>query len=214
MTVRFAREPLTDALWAEAFPLLREHWREVAAFPDIPLEPDRERYAVLEANGALACFTAREAHDGMWTMHHSDKTGEHSTTPLSPPLVGYALYVVAPNLHYSSSLQAVQDVIYLDPSMRGTGVGYRFIKYCDEQLTTMGVQVVMQHLKAKLDAKMGFSRLLERQGYELTDLVYAKRLDKPEWKYIARIESIDQAKLTAPAEPKQLVYADGRLVEV
>jgi hypothetical protein len=158
--IQFAREPLTESLWDEAMPLLSAHWDEIAAFKDIPLEPDRELYAAGEANGILRCFTAR------------DDTAQRFRFP-GAMLVGYALYFVRSNPHYKSSLQANQDVIYLAPSVRG-GTGYKFIAWCDNQLAAEGVQVVYQHVKAKHD----FGKLLERQGYDLVDQIYAKRLGK------------------------------------
>lgn len=149
-TIVFAREPLTDALWADAMPLLVAHWGEVAHYPDIPLEPDVAMYRAAEANGAVRCFTARD--------------GEQ--------VVGYALFFVRANPHYASSVQAVQDVLYLAPQVRG-GTGYKFIRWCDEQLKAEGVQAVYQHVKSAHD----FGKLLERQGYELVDYIFAKRLD-------------------------------------
>lgn len=144
------REPLTDALWDEAMPLLEAHWREIAHFPDIPLDPDRAVYAACEAAGILRCFTVRS--DGA--------------------LAGYALFTVRRNPHYRSSMQASQDVIYIAPTARG-GAGYRFIRWCDEQLAAEGIQVVYHHIKAAHN----FGPMLERMGYELVDLIYAKRLD-------------------------------------
>ena len=55
------------------------------------------------------------------------------------------------------------------------GAGERFIRYCDEQLRAQGVQAVYHHVKAK----QSFGPTLTRQGYELVDLIYAKRLDRP-----------------------------------
>ncbi len=153
MSVVFARETLTDALWAEALPLLQKHWREVAHFQDIPLDPDRERYDAIDRSGLQRFYTAR-ASGGL--------------------LIGYASFVVAANLHYQTSVQAVQDVVYIHPDFRG-GTGYRFIAWCDEQLKAEGVQAVYHHVKAAHN----FGPLLERQGYDLVDLIYAKRLDTP-----------------------------------
>lgn len=163
--IQFAREPLTDSLWSEALPLLHGHWKEVAHFPDIELSPDFALYAANEAAGVLRCFTAREEvrydHPEIETL-----SGWR--------LVGYALYFVRANPHYRQSVQAVQDVIYLAPSVRG-GTGYKFIAWCDEQLAAEGVQAVYQHVKQAHN----FGKLLERQGYDLVDLIYAKRLDLP-----------------------------------
>lgn len=148
--VVFAKEPLTDALWDEALPLLFDHWKEVAHYHDIKLNPDRDSYNVNQQVGLLRCFTARQ--EGR--------------------LVGYSLFFVRPHLHYADTIFAYQDVIYVDPKARGS-TGYRFICYCDAQLKAEGVNVVTQHIKAAHN----FGKMLERQGYELMDLIYTKRLD-------------------------------------
>lgn len=155
MDARFAVEPLTAALWDEAWPLLVEHWREIAHYPDIPLSPDQATYTASAAAGIVRVFTAR--------------------TP-SGALVGYALFFVRPNPHYAESLQAAQDVIYLHPSMRGFN-GIKFLRYCDEQLQAEGVQVVYQHVKVR--AGQDFGPILERMGYERIDAIYGRRLDIP-----------------------------------
>lgn len=150
-TIRMARETLTRELWLEAMPLLHAHWREIAHYPDILLDVDVDAYTRCEDAGMVRCFTARQ--DGA--------------------LVGYALFFVRPNLHYQASIQAVQDVLYLAPAVRG-GAGFRFIRWCDEQLAASAIQVVYHHVKSAHN----FGPLLERMGYELVDLIYAKRLDK------------------------------------
>lgn len=192
-SVTFAREPLTDALWDEAYPLLEAHWREVAHFQDIPLEPDVARYRANEQAGVIRFYTAREVPTGDASLFlecshchvlamaagpchlgGTCQTCGNGTFRFGATLVGYALYIVNSNPHYASSIQAVQDVIYLDPAVRG-GTGYKFIKWCDEQLAAEGVQASYHHVKAAHN----FGKLLERQGYELVDLIYAKRLDAP-----------------------------------
>ncbi len=155
----FAQEPLSADLWAEAMPLLVAHWAEVAHFKDIPLEPDLAMYRAADLNGAVRVFTVR-------------RTEFVADNVLRDVLVGYALFTVRPNPHYASSVQAFQDVLYIDPTARG-GTGYRFIKWCDEQLRAEGIAAVYQHVKAAHD----FGKILERQGYELVDYIYAKRLD-------------------------------------
>lgn len=168
MSVTFAREPLTDALWDEALPLLHAHWKEIARFPDIELAPDRALYASSEAAGILRCFTARQ-----WPMFQLNA----DLVPVKVDdgvLVGYALYFVRPAPHYRHSVQAVQDVLYLSPSVRG-GTGYKFIRWCDEQLAAEGAQCVYQHVKTAHD----FGKILERQGYEQVERIFVKRLDLP-----------------------------------
>ncbi|HEY2851146.1 MAG TPA: hypothetical protein VGI97_14805 [Gemmatimonadaceae bacterium] len=164
--VRFHREPLTQAIWDEALPLLFAHWKEVAHYQDIELTPDRERYDALERNGALRTFTARTDDAAVY--------GDEPFEIIVPrgTLVGYALFVVTPNLHYRQILQAQQDVIYIQPNHRGT-MPIRFFKFCEEELFGEGIDVICHHTKAK--DELNFGHLVERQGYELMDQLYVKR---------------------------------------
>lgn len=128
--------------------LLKEHWSEIAHYPDIPLAPDWETYCKAEAIGALRVYVARAE---------------------SAP-VGYAIFFVRPHLHYKTSIQAQQDVLFVAKEHRGFGA--KFLQWCDEQLRAEGVQVILHHVKAAHD----FGPLLKRLGYELVDLVYARRV--------------------------------------
>lgn len=167
----FAREPLTHALIDEMLPLLRAHWREIATYQDIPLKIDATGYVDAEDAGILRCFTARSTPQANY----------------APPLVGYAVYFVRPHMHYCESVQAVQDVLYLDPSMRG-GAGFRLIAWCDDQLRAEGVQVVHHHVKIAHD----FGKILERQGYECVERIYAKRLDITGDRVVAAILDVER----------------------
>ncbi len=148
--MQFQREPAITPLFNEMMPLLTLHWKEIAHFQDIPLEPDFETYAKLDEMGMLRTFTAR------------DPEGK---------LVGYAVFFVKANLHYKSSIQAVQDVIFIDPTVRGFGAN--FILWCDEQLREEKIDAVYHHIKAAHN----FGPMLERLGYSLVDLIYTKRLN-------------------------------------
>lgn len=149
--MKYAREALADVR-AEIAPLLEAHWREIAHYQDILLDPDWEFYAAIEELGRLRIFTARD--DGR--------------------LVGYGVFFVSPNRHYRASIQAAQDILFVHPDYRGRTCGARLIKFCDEQCRAENIQVIYHHIKAAHD----FGPLLIHCGYELVDLIYAKRLDK------------------------------------
>lgn len=151
--IQFKREPLTRALWDEAMPLIQKHWHEVAFYEDIPLNPDWNVYSAAASAGQVVVFTARKNQ---------------------VELVGYALYFVKPGPHYLGSIQAAQDVIYLDPAVRGL-TGTAFIQYIDAALAEDGVQVVFQHAKV---AHPALGRVLERIGYQKQDIIYSRRLDR------------------------------------
>lgn len=149
--MRYQAEQISR-LWDEARPLLVAHWREIARYPDIPLAPDIQGYRAIEDSGQLRCYTVRD----------------------DERLVGYAVFIVRPNPHYCGSIQASQDVLFLDPQYRRGMAGVRLIRFAEEQLRTEGVQVIYHH--AKRTNRVG--ELLLRLGYELVDEVYAKRLDR------------------------------------
>lgn len=150
-SVRFHRET-AHGLWDEIMPLLERHWREIARYQDIPLDPDEDRYLGLEEAGILRCYTCR--------------VGEE--------LVGYGIYVVQANAHYKGSLQAHQDVLFLAPEYRKSRIGVGLIRFADDELRAEGVQCVYQHVKEAHN----FGPLLERLGYELVDHIYGRRLDR------------------------------------
>lgn len=147
------REVFTSELFEEIEPLARMHWREIAHYPDIPLDVDVARFVALEQAGALRFFTAR----------------------LDGTLVGYACFIVTPHSHYCGSLHAMQDVLFVDPACRCSSIGIRLIRRSEAALAAEDVQVVTQHAKA---ARAPLHAILPREGYELVDLVYAKRLDR------------------------------------
>lgn len=147
----FSREPATQELCDELKPLLEKHYTEIAHYLDIPLDPAFEQYIAMENVGALRVFTAR----------------------LEGKLIGYSIFFVRPNLHYRSSLQAAQDILFIDPDHRKGSFGGRLIAFCDEELKREGVQVVYHHVKKAHN----FGPLLERMGYQLVDLIYGRRLD-------------------------------------
>lgn len=147
---------LIKGLWPELEPLLTRHKDEIAHYPDIALNVDKATYEALEAAGKLRCYTARTLPDY--------------------ELIGYEVCLVGPNLHYQDSIQAKQDVLYLAPEWRKGRLGLRLVDYADGMLRNEGTQVNYQHVKAK--AGQNFGPALERMGYELVDLIYAKRLDR------------------------------------
>jgi hypothetical protein len=149
---QFSRETSATVI-DEIKPLLDAHYAEIAHYQDIPVNVAYEKYLAVEALGRLRIYTVRSR-------------GE---------LVGYAIFTLAPSLHYSGSLQAMQDVLYLHPWYRKGRVGMRFIEWCDSQLRVDGAQVVYQHQKI---AHPALGKLLARIGYEAIDTIWARRLDR------------------------------------
>ena len=134
--------------------MYKTHYEEIARYKDIELAPDVDRYNMIDGSGGLK----------MYVMY--DDQG----------LQGYAAFFVSPHLHYMGSLQAMQDVLYIQGRHRKTGLGSQFIAFCDEELKSLGVQVVYHHSKVAKD----FGSSLKKLGYEHVENIYAKRLDTVE----------------------------------
>lgn len=148
MSPTFHRETFSQVV-DDIRPLLLDHWKEIAHHRDIPLDPDYGAYARLWDSGRLVIFTVRDGQE----------------------LIGYSIFFLG-HIHYKNSRIAVQDILFVKPERRG-GLGYRFIRWCDEQLRDMGVQVVTHHVKIRV---VDFSPILRRLGYELMDAVYTRSL--------------------------------------
>lgn len=153
VSVTDIRRESFDALWSDASDLLTQHWREIAAYQDIELAVDVDRYRALEAADSLRILTARV--DG--------------------ELIGYAVFIVSSHGHYRHSKQAMQDVFYVHPYYRGLRIGLKLIKASESLLRAEGCQVVHQHVKVD---HPDLGRLLEHQGYTWVERIYSKRLDK------------------------------------
>lgn len=145
------KEEFTRELFDEVYPLLVTHYEEIARYKDIELSVNVDRYVQLQQLGMLSVTTAR----------------------VDDVIVGYVCYMITPNLHYSNSKQAVQDVIYVDPNHRRSRIAFMLLDESEEQLKRAGVQLVMQHVKVYHD----FSKLLVRNGYEFVEKIFMKRID-------------------------------------
>lgn len=161
------REP-SHTLWPEIMPLLIEHKDEIAHYQDIALDPDVDAYNKCEEIGILRCYTAR----------------------LNGELIGYSINFLKHNMHYKQSLQGLQDVLFVAKVHRHGRVGVKLIRFKEEQLQAEGTQVTYEHTKANAQIREALAELyafrgrtdvgalMERLGYELVDLIYAKRLDR------------------------------------
>lgn len=150
--VVFAEETFEQS-WPDAETLIHLHWKEIASYPDIPLDVDVEAYRRAEAAGLLCILTAR----------------------VEGAMIGYVVFVLTPHLHYRTTVYAHQDVLYLHPAHRGRWMGAKMISLADHLLASKGVHVVTQHVKLTHPA---LGRLLERQGYTVVEHLYSKRLDR------------------------------------
>jgi len=149
--IAFSREKITPKLFQELTPLIAGHYVEISHYKDIECVPDWAHYERLDKADILKIFTVRRGDE----------------------LVGYSVFFVAPHPHFKKSIQATEDLLYLDPDFRKGRMGHDFIAFCDKCLADDHVDVVYRHVTTKKD----FSALLTRMEYDLVDLVYARRLN-------------------------------------
>lgn len=113
----------------EILPLIQAHWHEIGAYgEDVPLDPDWQNYAVLEVSGLLHVATARV--DGK--------------------LVGYCVTLVAPHLHYKSTVFAINDLIYVLPEYRGRA-GLKLVLHVLREMRQRKAHSYLFHVKPKYD---------------------------------------------------------------
>ena len=149
--MEIALETMNADLANELSPLLDKHYSELAVHKDIKLNPNWEQYFLMEKMGSLKFFIAR------------NDEGE---------IIGYVAYFISYHIHYMDSLQAQQDVLFVSPDRRGAHAGIKLLKYSEEHLKNIGVDVITQHVKPSHD----FSPLLERLGYSELETIYCKRI--------------------------------------
>ena len=130
--------------------LLPAHYDELCVTKDFPLMPDYVAYGRLCVADMLKCIVARA--DG--------------------ELVGYALFIVQPHLHYMTCKTAFEDIYFLRKDHRLGRTGIRLFQFAEQALRDAGVNRIIMHTKVHLDN----SKLFEYLGYKHTDKLYTKLL--------------------------------------
>lgn len=150
MTVSFQKERF-EPVWRDAQALFRDHWNEIAEMKDVNrLDPDVDEYKKLERVGYLHVMTARD--DGR--------------------LVGYYACFVKRNLHYRSVVVGSDDLYFVHPAYRGTGVGVRLFLAAEQM--QRDANAVLAVLKDKV--AHSHEALFAKLGYEKMENVYWKKL--------------------------------------
>jgi GNAT superfamily N-acetyltransferase len=154
------REIIASEWIDRAWPLLEEHYAELATVPDIMLlKPDVERYQTLEAAGNLFAI-------GMFDTH-VDADGVGAET-----LVGYSVNIVCTNLHYGDLLMCQNDLLFVRKSHRRGMTGMRLITATERAAKERGVKMMLWHAKPGTT----LDRMLPRLGYGIQDVIYSQVL--------------------------------------
>ena len=147
---KYAREDFY-VVKQEADELFYKHWEEIALNKDkIKLNPDWSFYETVYNSGNLGVYTVRK----------------------DAKLVGYFFVVASSHPHYKDHIFANNDIVYIDPDYRKGLVGFKLIKFVEEDLKKMGVSV----LTVSTTVHKPFDAVLERLGFENTERLYSKYL--------------------------------------
>ena len=127
------------------------HWQEIGQDKDvIPLDPDWDRYAALDASGHLAIVTVRKGG----------------------ALIGYAFAIVDTHLHYRSTLFAALDLYFILPAHRGGRTALRLFQVLEAELKARGVVKAVGNTKLAHDQ----GRLFAFLGWREAERLYVKTL--------------------------------------
>jgi GNAT superfamily N-acetyltransferase len=133
--------------------LIEAHWREIAVWQDIPLDPEWAAYENLEKIGMLAIYTVR--------------TEENK-------LVGYAVFIMRRHLHYKGHNWAANDIVFVHPDYRDGRIGRNLVRFWEQDLKARGIHVV--HVNVKV-AHPALDLVLRFEKYKTVETGLEKRLN-------------------------------------
>jgi hypothetical protein len=149
----FTEELFSKNLYDETYPLLLNHWKEMALDTSVPLAPNYEVYQSAADLGNLHCLACRLP---------------------SNKLIGYMVTFLMPSIHYKNSLYAENDLTYIDPEYRQGFLYIKMLREFESQMKMRGVEVIHLHVTVKKD----FGSILERAGYARDEIIYRKKVGK------------------------------------
>lgn len=114
------------------------------------LDPQRQTYFEREQNGTIFLATMRA--NGF--------------------IVAYQVTNVAPGFHYSTTLTATQDLLYVIPEMRDKGLVFPLFRLVRRELLRRGVKI--WHCGFKTAKPFGLDRLLPVLGFSPGDTYLAQ----------------------------------------
>lgn len=128
-------------------PLLIRHWEELAAYPEIPLDPDWDFYRAAAEADLIRGYTAR----------------------LDGQMIGYAIFtIVRRHPHYARSF-AISDILLVLPEHRNFKVGSALFDCFEADLAGFVISISTKNSHPALQA------LCSIRGYEAISSNYSKR---------------------------------------
>ena len=136
----------------ECWGLLEAHWHEIARNKQVMvLNPDRERYAQLQEQGALL------------TLAVLDPDGE---------IVGYSVNFFGPHIHYADLIVCNNDLLFLREDLRPSRIGLQLLKETERAATARGARLMLWHAKENT----ALAKIMPRMGYGVQDIIFSKQL--------------------------------------
>lgn len=140
-----------DQVIADIKPLLHRHWKELAVYEDVPLDPDLNFYKIAEFNNSLAIYTAR----------------------LNGELIGYTIYFLRNRHPHYNVGYAICDITLVLPEHRNAKVATGIFDIAEADLKARGVSIMQTGTKLDHPALAMF---LESRGHAKIETVHSKRL--------------------------------------
>jgi len=154
--VIYRSEPFSS-IAGEGAQLFHKHYLEASANLNEPLNVNWDMFRKLEKAGLEVCVTAR--HTGR--------------------LIGYAVYILIPHMHYKHLSIADSDVFFIDPRYRRGWVGIRLFQAAEGGLAVRGVKGVGQRVKLHVEPGRGgrdLGVMFRYLGYKAVETNYRKRI--------------------------------------
>ena len=130
-------------------PLLPLHHKELAAYPDIPLDPDFGFY--------------RRAWEGDHIRFYTGRLGGE--------LIAYCIMtLVHRHPHYQQNSFAIADIVWVHPDHRNYGIGTALFDFVETDLKGCVIAV------GDKISHPALGLLLKSRGYEALSVSYSKRL--------------------------------------
>ncbi|MCK4501198.1 GNAT family N-acetyltransferase [Candidatus Babeliales bacterium] len=146
--ITYQEEELKNCL-DEMKPLFTEHWEEIALHKDkIKLNPDYDKYLLLDSLGMLHTLTARDGD----------------------VLIGYFVSFIQPHMHYKDVDFAINDILFIHKDYRHGSVGYKLFKKAEASLKDKGIDVLIINSKVDKD----FKPIMDKLGFNRIEYSYSK----------------------------------------
>lgn len=142
----FREESFTEIL-EQIKPTLALNHAETGIY-NMPFNPDYDRYLYLDKCGDLKFYVAR----------------------FEGQIAGFAIFFIDTEIQQKEVRSATQSVNYVCRNHRG--MGYAFMKFCDDILRKQGINSVWRQASTKHD----IGKVYERMGYTLIEKSYLRRL--------------------------------------